>query len=229
MKIGIIGAMGEEVRRISNHLINKVSKDHYGSEYISGELGGHSIVLVQSGIGKVNATVTVVVLKAIYQVDAVINTGSAGAIDPGLKVGDVVIADSLIHHDVDVTAFDYQLGQMAGMPEKYHSDPRLVNTAKEACRSLDIEPVIGLIGSGDQFIASSDQVEELANHFYNIRASDMESAAIAQAAYVVDLPFLIIRAISDNANGEAALSFDRFIEFAGDLAAQIVERTINDI
>lgn len=222
MKIGIIGAMEEEIRQLELNIKESKAENHYDFKFILGKLGNVDVVLVQSGIGKVNASICTVLIKKIYNVDCIINTGSAGGLDSALKIGDVIIAHSLSHHDVDLTAFGYESGQMAGMPEKYYPDTHLMRTAQQACRSQGIEPLLGLVVSGDQFVADTDKITHILERFPKARACEMESAAIAQVAYVMKVPFVIIRAISDSADEEASLTFDEFIVSAGKKSAEIV-------
>lgn len=229
MKIGIIGAMKEEIQHLKEVITEQTVESHYGFEVTNGQLGEHQVSLVLSGIGKVNASLSVVILKEKYDVDIIINTGSAGGIDPALKVGDVVIAHSLIHHDVDLVDFGYDKGQMAGMPSSYYPDSNLLRIAQEVCRTFEIEPIIGLIVSGDQFISSTDQINIIRKNFRTARAADMESAAIAQAAYVLDIPFVIIRSISDNGDDEASVDFDTFIELASKVSASMVENFVRQV
>lgn len=226
MKIGIIGAMEEEIRELKRQIEEQTIIEHLGNVFVEGKLHGKEVVLVQSGIGKVNATITVVLLKQLFEVDYIINTGSAGALDSALEVGELIIAHSLAYHDVDVTGFGYKAGQMAGMPEEYYPDTYLLRTAQAACRAIDIEPAIGLVVSGDQFVNSSIQKENILRYFPNARAVEMESTAIAQAAYVMAIPFVIIRAVSDDSDGEAPMTFDQFIIAAGRISAEMVSRTI---
>ncbi|UUX34019.1 5'-methylthioadenosine/adenosylhomocysteine nucleosidase [Fundicoccus culcitae] len=229
MKIGIIGAMEEEILMLKETIINPVIETYSGFEVVSGQLGDHQVALVLSGIGKVNATLSVMILKEKYQIDLIINTGSAGAVDPAIKVGDVVIAHSLSHHDVDVTGFGYAYGQMAGMPERYLPDSELLRIAQMVCRTFEIEPIIGLVVSGDQFINSKEQINKIRTNFPTARAVDMESAAIAQASYVLDIPYVIIRSISDNANDEASVDFDTFIELASRVSASMVIEFVKQV
>lgn len=229
MKIGIIGAMEEEIRYLKKVIKNQEIIHHYNFVFTKGQLGQHDVVLVLSGIGKVNATVSALLLKEKFDVDVMINTGSAGAIDPVLEVGDIVIAHSLTHHDVDVTGFGYEPGQMAGMPNVYYPNTQLMRIAQEVCRTMDMEPIIGQIASGDQFINSGDKIKAIATTFPTVRAAEMESAAIAQTAYVLGVPFVIIRAISDRADDEASMSFDQFILFAGKVSATIVTKLVEAI
>lgn len=229
MKIGIIGAMEEEIRYLKKVIKNQESVNYYSYEFTQGQLGQHDVVLVLSGIGKVNATVSALLLKEKFDVDVLINTGSAGAIDPALEVGDIVIAHSLTHHDVDVTGFGYEPGQMAGMPNVYYPNTQLMRLAQEVCREMDLEPIVGQIASGDQFINSSEKIKTIAETFPTVRAAEMESAAIAQTAHVLGLPFVIIRAISDSADDEASMSFDQFILLAGKVSATIVTKLVEAI
>lgn len=226
MKYGIIGAMEEEIRRLKERLSQAEIVKRGKFEIISGCLGNHEVHLIKSGIGKVNASISTVLLIQHCQPDVIINTGSAGALDPGLKVGDIVISQALRYHDVDVTSFNYELGQMAGMPAEYYPNPLLVRKAQEQARRLGKEPVIGTIVSGDQFIGQEDKRLAIRQHFPRARACEMESAAIAQTCTVFQVPFVIIRAISDQADGSASIDFDQFIIQAGQTAAQLVEAMI---
>ncbi|AXY25959.1 5'-methylthioadenosine/S-adenosylhomocysteine nucleosidase [Suicoccus acidiformans] len=226
MKIGIIGAMEEEIRVLKTRIHDVDIVRYQNIDHYVGRIGEHEVVLVESGIGKVNATISVTLLKEHFNVDAIINSGSAGAIDAGLKVGDIVIAHSLSYHDVDVTGFGYQLGQMAGMPEAYYSDTELMRTAQAACRQAGVEPILGLIVSGDQFIDSQEEIQRIQASFPKARACEMESTAIAQACHQLGLPFVIIRAISDQADGDAPMTFDEFILMVGKVTSDIVFRTI---
>ena len=180
------------------------------------------MVLVESGIGKVMSAMSVAILADHFQVDAIINTGSAGAVADGIAVGDVVIADKLAYHDVDVTAFGYDYGQMAQQSLYFESDPRFISKIKTSLSQLEQTWHLGLIATGDSFIAGNDKITEIKSHFPDVLAVEMEGAAIAQAAHSLDLPFLVIRAMSDNANHEANVTFDEFIIEAGRRSAQVL-------
>ncbi len=225
--IGIIGAMAEEITLLKEQM--RQGEEIYIRKYtfIKGILSGKPVVLVESGIGKVNAAVVASILIQEFKVDYLINTGTAGAIDPGLRVEDTVIAHSLTYHDVDVTGFGYKLGQMAGMPDLYYPDLGLVRLAQEVIRELGQEPIIGQIVSGDQFIHSPQSIKDIRSHFPKARACEMESTAIAQVAYSMEVPFLIVRAISDTADHQATLTFDQFLEIAGAHSAKIVSLLID--
>lgn len=221
--------MEEEVFTLRDIMENREEIELHGQVFYLGLIEGHEVVLVQSGIGKVNAAIVVTLMKQIFDIEFVINTGSAGALDSALEVGDVLIAHSLAYHDVDVTAFGYTYGQMAGMPSAYYPDSELVRLAQESSREMGYEPYLGLIVSGDEFVSSNLSKEKILRHFPKARACEMESTAIAQSANVLQIPFLIIRAISDTAQGDANIDFDEFIITAGRNSALLVQKTLAKI
>lgn len=222
MKIGIIAAMSEELVHLTQNLAKAQEVQVLGNTYYTGTVGKTEVVLVQSGIGKVMSAMSVAVLADHFQVDAVINTGSAGAVAEGIAVGDVVIADKLVYHDADVTAFGYAYGQMAGQPLYFESDKNFITRIQTNLSQLEQTWHLGLIATGDSFIAGDDKITSIKSHFPDVLAVEMEGAAIAQAAQALGLPFLVIRAMSDNANHEASISFDEFIIKAGRRSAQVL-------
>ena len=222
MKIGIIAAMPEELIHLTQNLDKPQEVQVMGNTYYTGTIGKTEVVLVQSGIGKVMSAMSVAVLADHFQVEAIINTGSAGALAEGIAVGDVVIADKLVYHDVDVTAFGYAYGQMAGQPLYFESDKNFITRIQTNLSQLNQTWHLGLIATGDSFIAGDDKIASIKSHFPDVLAVEMEGAAIAQAAQALDLPFLVIRAMSDNANHEASISFDEFIIEAGRRSAQVL-------
>ena len=222
MKIGIIAAMPEELIHLTQNLDKPQEVQVMGNTYYTGTVGNTEVVLVQSGIGKVMSAMSVAVLADHFQVEAIINTGSAGALAEGIAVGDVVIADKLVYHDVDVTAFGYAYGQMAGQPLYFESDKNFITRIQTNLSQLDQTWHLGLIATGDSFIAGEDKIASIKSHFPDVLAVEMEGAAIAQAAQALGLPFLVIRAMSDNANHEASISFDEFIIEAGRRSAQVL-------
>ena len=222
MKIGIIAAMPEELIHLTQNLDKPQEVQVMGNTYYTGTIGKTEVVLVQSGIGKVMSAMSVAVLADHFQVEAIINTGSAGALAEGIAVGDVVIADKLVYHDVDVTAFGYAYGQMAGQPLYFNSDKNFITRIQESLSQAEQTWHLGLIATGDSFIAGEDKIASIKSHFPDVLAVEMEGAAIAQAAQALSLPFLVIRAMSDNANHEASISFDEFIIEAGRRSAQVL-------
>lgn len=222
MKIGIIAAMEQELELLVSHLENKVEHDVLGNTYYEGQLGKHQVVLVQSGIGKVMSAMSVAILSDHFGVDALINTGSAGAVAEGLSVGDVVVADKLVYHDVDVTAFGYEYGQMAGQPLYFESDDTFVKTFEQVLIEANMTSKIGLIATGDSFIAGQDKIDAIKSAFPAVQAVEMEGAAIAQAAHNLHKPFIVVRAMSDTAAHDANITFDEFIIEAGKKSAKIL-------
>ena len=229
MKIGIIAAMPEELAYLLQHLEDASEEKVLGNSYHTGKIDSVELVLVESGIGKVMSAMSVAILADHFQVDAVINTGSAGAVATGIAVGDVVIADKLCYHDVDVTAFGYDYGQMARQPLYFESDKKFISLIQESLSKLDQTWHLGLIATGDSFVAGEDKIKVIKEHFPQVLAVEMEGAAIAQAAYALNLPFLVVRAMSDNANHEASVSFDEFIVEAGRRSAQALMTLLQSI
>ena len=220
MKFGIIAAMEEELKTLLMALQDKEEVTVLGKTYYSGHIGQHEVVLVQSGIGKVLSAMSVTILAETFEVDAIINTGSAGAVSEGLAIGDVVIADRLVYHDVDVTAFGYAYGQMAGQELYYQADQTLMASLQKVLNQQGIHNHVGLIATGDSFIAGQEKVDTIKHHFPEVLAVEMEGAAVAQAAQAAGKPFLVIRAMSDTAQGDANISFEAFILEAGKRSAQ---------
>jgi len=220
MKIGIIAAMPEELVYLTQNLDKPKEVQVLGNTYYTGSVGNTEVVLVQSGIGKVMSAMSVAILADHFQVEAIINTGSAGALAEGIAVGDVVIADKLVYHDVDVTAFGYKYGQMAGQPLYFESSRYFVSEMKKVLEEEAATTHVGLITTGDSFIASEEKVAAIREHFPEVLAVEMEGAAVAQAAHAAGRPFMVIRAMSDTADHAANISFDEFIGEAGERSAR---------
>lgn len=220
MKFGIIAAMPQELKILVEQLQDKVEVAVLGRTYYQGRMGQHEVVLVQSGIGKVMSAMSVAILADRFAVDAIVNTGSAGAVADGIAIGDVVVATHLAYHDVDVTAFGYAYGQMAGQELYYPADQVLLEQLTGVLAEQEIASHQGLIVTGDSFIAGQDKIASIKEHFPEVLAVEMEGAAIAQAAVNTGKPFLVIRAMSDTAQGDANITFDEFIIQAGERSAQ---------
>lgn len=220
MKFGIIAAMPQELKILVEQLQDKVEVAVLGRTYYQGRMGQHEVVLVQSGIGKVMSAMSVAILADRFAVDAIVNTGSAGAVADGIAIGDVVVATHLAYHDVDVTAFGYAYGQMAGQELYYPADQVLLEQLTGVLAEQEITSHQGLIATGDSFIAGQDRIASIKEHFPEVLAVEMEGAAIAQAAVNTGKPFLVIRAMSDTAQGDANITFDEFIIQAGERSAQ---------
>lgn len=230
MKIAIIGAMEEEVTILRDTLENRKQEFIAGCEFTSGIYKGVEIILLKSGIGKVNAAMSTTLLLDRYQPDYVINTGSAGGFHSSLNVGDVVISSEVRHNDVDVTAFGYEYGQVPGLPAAYIPNDMLVNVAEKKAKEInDIQVVKGLIVTGDSFLNDPNKVEFIRSKFSNLYAGEMEAAAIAQVCHLFDTPFVVIRALSDIAGKESDVSFDQFLDKAAKHSAQLVLKIVEGI
>ncbi|MFH5685255.1 5'-methylthioadenosine/adenosylhomocysteine nucleosidase [Streptococcus agalactiae] len=222
MKIGIIAAMEEELKLLVENLEDKSQETVLSNVYYSGRYGEHELVLVQSGVGKVMSAMSVAILVESFKVDAIINTGSAGAVATGLNVGDVVVADTLVYHDVDLTAFGYDYGQMSMQPLYFHSDKTFVSTFEAVLSKEEMTSKVGLIATGDSFIAGQEKIDVIKGHFPQVLAVEMEGAAIAQASQATGKPFVVVRAMSDTAAHDANITFDEFIIEAGKRSAQVL-------
>ncbi|MBY0123877.1 5'-methylthioadenosine/S-adenosylhomocysteine nucleosidase [Bacillus sp. S/N-304-OC-R1] len=228
MKIGIIGAMEEEVRLLREKIDGQQQSIIAGCEFTTGKMDGAEVVLLRSGIGKVNAALSTAILLEKFNPDVVINTGSAGGLTPELNVGDVVISSEVRHHDVDVTAFGYEYGQVPQLPAAFEADSKLVQIAEECAREInDIQVVRGLIATGDSFMNDPVRVEFIRNKFSNLQAVEMEAAAIAQVSYQFGKPFVIIRSLSDIAGKESDVSFEQYLEKAALHSADLVMKIVD--
>lgn len=224
--IGIIGAMDEEIQYLLEHMEDKQEVTVAHSRFVKGELEGKEIVLLKSGIGKVNAAMGTTIMMERFSPEAVINTGSAGGFSERLEVGDLVISSEVVQHDVDVTAFDYEHGQVPGLPTFIPASDKLVELTAGAVKELNIQYEIGLIATADTFMADQSKVRETREKFPQMIAAEMEGAAIAQVCHQYDVPFVIIRALSDIAGKDSSVTFDAFIETAAEHAAQLIMKVV---
>lgn len=213
MKIGVIGAMDAEVRDLEARLDGRVDETRMGLTFRTGRLEGVDVVIVQSGVGKVNAALCAQCLALVYKVDAIINTGIAGAIDKRLRVGDFVVSTDALYHDMDATYFGYKPSQIPGMKVwDFPADEKLVSLFAEAFAALPGKEkgkmLAGRVASGDQFIASPEAKKRVDDACHPL-CCEMEGAAIAHAAYVNGVPFVIVRCLSDQADdSEGRIAYD---------------------
>lgn len=222
MTYGVICAMAEELAILKQALSDETTRVFGQMTFFSGQIHGQSVVLVQSGIGKVQAGITTATLINEFHVDAVINSGSAGGIGEGLAVGDLVISTETAYHDVDVTASNYQIGQLPGFPARFPAATELEDAIATAAKDSGVPVHFGLIVSGDQFIADSANIAEIKQHFPDALCSEMEGAAVGQVAYQNHIPYVVIRAMSDVGDENAEVSFDQFIITAGKKSGQML-------
>lgn len=228
--IAVVGAMEQEIELLRESMANVKHVSFGKFSAYEGELAGKRMVLVLSGIGKVNAAVSTSWVIHQFAPDCVINTGSAGGLGKSLKVGDVVIGETVAHHDVDVTAFGYVWGQVPQLPAVFASDKNLICQAEKAAQVFEgVAVTQGLIVSGDRFVHSSEGVAEIRSHFPDVKAVEMEAAAIAQTCYQLEVPFVIIRAVSDSADEKADISFEEFLKTAAVSSAKMVTEIVKSL
>lgn len=209
---GIIGAMEQEVRSLVERMTEKTVRETAGMVFHAGKLCGKEAVVVKSGIGKVNAAVCTQILALQYHADAVLNTGIAGSLRNEINIGDVVLSTDAVQHDMDATGFGYAPGEIPGMKTScFPADEQLRAAARRAVQKarLQIGVFEGRIVSGDQFISGQAKKERLIETYHGY-CTEMEGAAVAQAAYLNKIPFLIIRAISDKADDSASMDYGEF-------------------
>ena len=224
MKIGIIGAMEVEVKHIKEtmeitRVVNKASM-----EFCEGTYVGKEVVVVRSGIGKVNAAICAQILVDVFAVDIIINTGIAGGISDAVEIGDIVISKDVLHHDMDATGFGYALGVIPQMEcSTFVADKELVALANQVCEELntDIQTHVGRVVTGDQFISSKEKKAWLKDT-YDGFCAEMEGVAIAQVAFLNQVKFVIIRAISDKADSPACDDYPQFEAKAASHAIALV-------
>ena len=223
MKLGIIGAMEQEVETLLGLLESKKEAVRTGSTYYEGTLDNLDVVVVQCGIGKVNAALCVQVLCDCYDVTHVVNTGIAGSLCADLDIGDLVISSDAMYHDVDCVHFGYTMGQMPGMPVTYEADAKMAQLAFDAAEGVNPGHTrVGRVASGDQFVAVKELKEKIIS-VTGALCTEMEGAAIAQAAYRNGIPFVIIRAISDKADDSAEMDYPTFERIAAHRCAAVTQ------
>ena len=232
MRIGIIAAEHEEMLAIKNIMKNIKEEKIYNLIFYIGNIHNKECVLVECGVGKVNAARTTQSLIDKYEVDYVVNVGSAGSITPELNVQDIVIGKELIQYDFDITQIgDYEKGEICDVGKYFYSDDRLIKLCEETIEDMkdrDFNIKIGRIGSADVFFADPKRAVEVRKEF-GMECLEMEGAAIGQVCYLDKIPFLVIRGISDTPNGNNKIDFHTYLKIASKRAAEILENLISKI
>ena len=229
--IGIIGAMEEEVAALKEAMEVQETIERASMVFLRGELCGKDVVIVRSGIGKVNAGICAQILVDRFGVDVLINTGIAGSLDAKIDIGDMVISTDALHHDMDASEFGDALGQVPRMDVlSFPADETLVKKAVQASEKAnpDIHTFTGRIVSGDQFIASREVKERIVKNFHPL-CVEMEGAGIAQAAYLNQVSYVIIRAISDKADNSAHVDYPTFEQQAIAHSVRLVKELLTII
>lgn len=228
-RIGLIGAMDEEIKLLLEGMELKETKVKAGITYYIGDILGKSVVLCKSGVGKVNAAVTTQILIDTFGVSSVLFTGVAGAVHPELNIGDIVISSACIQHDMDATALGFIRGEIPYQENSiFHAEPVLVELAEKACQTLGQKYLIGKVLSGDQFISNAEIVAELRKELDGA-CVEMEGAAVAQVCDMNAIPFVIIRSMSDKSDGAAEVNFKEFTVASSQRSHSILEFMLQHI
>ena len=230
--IGIMGAMDEEVEILKSLLDIKETVTQAGMTFYKGILHNKEVVLARSGIGKVNAAVCAQLMITLFKIDHLINSGVAGTLHADINQGDIVISTDAVQHDVDTTVFGDPLGAIPRLGVTFfEADPALIRLAEQAAKNLNFDGVSifkGRVASGDQFVAGGELKDRIQSHFAP-SAVEMEGASIAHVAYLNQVPYVIIRAISDKADGSADMSYEEFLPLAAKHASALLEEMVKCI
>lgn len=228
MTIGIIAAMAEELEILLKDLKLDEQTKRANMTFHKGQLYEKNVVAVVCGIGKVNSSICAQILISEYGVDKIINVGVAGGIGKQIYPGDIVVAENLVQHDMDTTAFGDKMGQIPRLDTfDFKCDSEMVALAKKACEEIsELNSFTGRIVSGDQFIANLEKIQWLEKEFDAI-SCEMEGASIAQVCYLNSIPFVVIRSISDNANNGAHMDYEKFTPIAVKNSTTILKKMLN--
>ena len=227
-KIAIIAAMQEEINSIKNLMKDYKLNKIYNIDIIEGIINNKEVVLAKSGVGKVNASRVTQILIDNYAIDYLINVGTAGSLNDELEIGDIIIANKLVQHDFDITAFGHKPGYISELGVGFYSDKQLINRCLDIKdnSNLDYNIKIGTIASGDVFCTEIDMKNSIKNTF-GADCVEMEGAAIAQVCLLDEIPFIIIRSISDKPNGNNQVDFEKYINIAAKRYADFIDFFIN--
>jgi adenosylhomocysteine/aminodeoxyfutalosine nucleosidase len=228
MKIAIMGAMREEIEPILASVGNYTSEEYAGNVFYTATYAGHDLVIAYSKIGKVFSAITASVMFERYGAKALLFSGVAGGISKELKIGDLIMASGLCQHDVDITAFGHPDGFIPESSVMIESDENLRSLASEIAIDMGVNLYEGIIATGDQFVASAERKEWIEKTF-NADALEMEGASVACVAHNFGVPFFILRAISDTADGEAGMDFDAFLQSSAQVSAQFILEMVKRI
>lgn len=223
MKIGIIGAMDVEVETLRGLMEGAKTETVSGMRFDEGKILGRDVVVAVAGVGKVSAAMCAQTMLLLYKPDVVINTGVAGGIGPNLQVLDVVLATAVVQHDMDTSPLGDPVGYISGLRRvEMPCDAALCDALAAAASSVGIEVRRGLVASGDQFIASKEQIDRIRAHF-DAQAAEMEGGAIGQVCTAGGVPFAVLRAISDGGNEAAKMSYPQFVALASERSVRILQ------
>lgn len=225
--VGIIAAMPEEMEAIKSKMINTKELDIFNLKFFEGKIKNQKIILVKCGVGKVNAARTTQIMIDKFDIDYIINIGSAGSINDDVEYGDIVIGKYVLQHDFDITAFGHEKGYISNIGVKLESNTKLIKRCEYVIKNMkenNYKCVIGTIATGDIF---SRKMKDKIRTKFDADCVEMEGAAIAQTAYLSDTPFIIIRSISDSPNEENQIDFNKYLKMAADRCAIFIENLMN--
>ena len=228
MKIAIMGAMPEEIEPILQKLDTYEKIDFAKNSYYKGKYKGLEVVVAYSKIGKVFSTLTATTMLEMFACDMLLFTGVAGAVNPELKIGDLVVATKLAQHDLDITIFGHPYGYVPGGSVYVESDPDLRALAKIVAAKMGVKLHEGIIATGDQFIASEERKEFIARTF-KADALEMEGASVAVVCDALSVPFFILRSISDAADMDAGFNFEEFVQSSAKISAEFLMKMLDEL
>lgn len=228
MKIAIMGAMPEEIEPILQKLDTYEKIDFAKNSYYKGKYKGLEVVVAYSKIGKVFSTLTATTMLEMFACDILLFTGVAGAVNPELKIGDLVVATKLAQHDLDITIFGHPYGYVPGGSVYVESDPDLRALAKVVAAKMGVKLHEGIIATGDQFIASEERKEFIARTF-KADALEMEGASVAVVCDALGVPFFILRSISDAADMDAGFNFEEFVQSSAKISAEFLMKMLDEL
>lgn len=222
--IGIIAAMNEEVEAIKKLMTEIFVKEVYELQFIQGKINEKEVVLVKCGVGKVNAARTTQILLNNFDIEYVINVGTAGSLNENIEIGDIVVGEKLVQHDFDITAGGHEKGYITHTGKYFYSDKNLVERTKKVIEEMDenFNAFIGTIATGDIFVQDI-QVKDKIKAEFDADCAEMEGAAIAQVCMLDNIPFIVIRSISDKPNGNNAVDFEKYLELACERYAKFID------
>ena len=228
MKIAIIGAMPEEVAPILEKISTYTTTEYAGNKYYEATYKGTELVVAYSKIGKVFSTLTATTMIEHFSCDVLLFSGVAGGINPELKIGDLIVATKLSQHDLDITAFGHPMGYVPEGSVFVETDKELLSLSKEVASELGKKVIEGIIATGDQFVHDSSVKENIVKHF-NADALEMEGGSVAVVCNALNVPFFILRAISDTADTDASFSFDEFMESSAIISAEFIMKMVDKV
>ena len=228
MKIAIMGAMPEEVAPILKKLGTYKTTKYANNEYYETIYNGIEVVVAYSKIGKVFSTLTASTMIQHFGCDKLLFSGVAGGINPSLKIGDLIVATKLSQHDLDITAFGHPMGFVPGGSVFVEADKDLIGLSKEVASDMDKTVQEGIIATGDQFVHDTAVKDNIVKHF-NADALEMEGCSVAVVCDALNVPFFILRAISDTADTDASFSFDEFMESSAIISAEFIMKMVDKV